>query len=315
ILEQVNPQRQTLLFSATLDGDVSSLISQFLTTPVTHEVELDKDAPENVHHFVRTSRAERVEKAAELVKAEWPAIVFCRTKHGADRLAQQFEKLGVTATAIHGDRSQAQRERALRAFSTGKAQCLVATDVAARGIHVDKVASVVHFDPPADEKDYIHRSGRTGRAGLAGIVYSLILPEQARASAAMQRRLGLEAATSAERPDRMERGEHRPARAFTPTRGQDRPTSTERAERSERTRSDRPARPTGPRPGGRQARGQANTNWEPRPKNSGGKSYAAKPAGEGRPAAGRPSAGKPKFKAGAPKPGRPGNRKSRRTAA
>jgi superfamily II DNA/RNA helicase len=117
--------------------------------------------------------------------------VFCRTKHGADRLTEQLVKLGVEAAAIHGDKSQSQRERALRAFTNSKVQCLVATDVAARGIHVDAVACVVHFDPAGDDKDYIHRSGRTGRAGAAGNVVSILMPDQVKLSMAMQRRIGL----------------------------------------------------------------------------------------------------------------------------
>ncbi len=125
------------------------------------------------------------------VNAEWPAVVFCRTKHGANRLAQQLGREGIDAVAIHGDRSQAQRQRALDEFSRGKVQALVATDVAARGIHVDEVACVVHFDPPEDEKTYVHRSGRTGRAGATGVVVSLVSTEQAKDVRGMQRRLGL----------------------------------------------------------------------------------------------------------------------------
>jgi superfamily II DNA/RNA helicase len=111
---------------------------------------------------------------AGLVGREWPAIVFCRTRHGADLVARQLVRAGVAAAAIHGDRSQAQRERALAGLANGSVQALVATDVAARGIHVDDVACVVHFDPAGDEKAYVHRSGRTGRAGATGLVVSLV---------------------------------------------------------------------------------------------------------------------------------------------
>jgi superfamily II DNA/RNA helicase len=210
LLDQVRDDRQTLLFSATLDGDIKTLIQRYQHDPIHHEVEKDEDAPENVHKFWDTDRAGRVATVAEIATKDWPAIVFCRTKHGADRLAEQLGKLGVAAAAIHGDRSQSQRERALRAFSSNKVQCLVATDVAARGIHVDNVACVVHFDPPGDDKDYIHRSGRTGRAGAAGTVISLIMPDQKRESIAMRRRLGFEA------PD--EQGTARPAPAGRPER-------------------------------------------------------------------------------------------------
>jgi superfamily II DNA/RNA helicase len=191
LLDAVRPDRQTLLFSATLDGDIDVLISRYQRQPVRHEVAAEHDAPESRHLFWRTKREARVDLTAAIVGAEWPAIVFCRTKHGADRLVKQLGRSGVAAEAIHGDRSQSQRERALAAFATGKVQALVATDIAARGIHVDDVACVVHFDPPADEKDYVHRSGRTGRAGAAGIVVSLVVPEQEKDVKAMQRKLGL----------------------------------------------------------------------------------------------------------------------------
>ena len=191
LMDQVRPDRQTLLFSATLDGDVDVLVKRYQRTPVRHEVQSDEDAPQNRHLFWRAERDERVALTAGIVTAEWPAIVFARTKHGADRLAKQLNKTGVAAVAIHGDRSQAQRERALAAFTSGKVQALVATDVAARGIHVDDVAAVVHFDPPADEKDYVHRSGRTGRAGAAGVVVTLVGMEQHKGIKLMQRKLGL----------------------------------------------------------------------------------------------------------------------------
>jgi superfamily II DNA/RNA helicase len=191
LLDTVRADRQTLLFSATLDGDVDVLIRNYQKSPARHEVVVEDDAPQNRHIFWRAERSERQELTVAVVNAEWPAIVFTRTKHGADRLAKQLNKSGVASVAIHGDRSQAQRERALAAFTAGKAQVLVATDVAARGIHVDAVACVVHYDPPADEKDYTHRSGRTGRAGAAGVVLSLIAMEQHKSVKLMQRKLGL----------------------------------------------------------------------------------------------------------------------------
>lgn len=192
LLDAVKPDRQTLLFSATLDGDVDILVQRYQRDPVRHELAIDEDAPANKHIFWELDRAERVEMVAKVVNAEWPAIVFCRTKHGADRLTKQLGKVGVSAAAIHGDRSQSQRERALASFASGKVQALIATDVAARGIHVDDVAAVVHFDPPGSEKDYVHRSGRTGRAGAAGLVVSLVDRDQADGAADLQRRLGFE---------------------------------------------------------------------------------------------------------------------------
>ena len=127
---------------------------------------------------------------AEIVAAAGPTIVFCRTKHGADALAKKLDQRGVRSAAIHGNRSQGQRERALALFADGKVQALVATDVAARGIHVDAVACVVHFDPPADFKDYTHRSGRTARAARNGTVVSLVVSDQRSMVARYQRELG-----------------------------------------------------------------------------------------------------------------------------
>ncbi|HUP70169.1 MAG TPA: DEAD/DEAH box helicase [Acidimicrobiales bacterium] len=191
LLDQVRPDRQTLLFSATLDGDVDVLIRHYQKDPVTHELAAEEDAAQSRHVFWQAEREDRVALTARVVKAEWPTMVFCRTKHGADRLATQLGRAGVSAAAIHGDRSQNQRERALASFASGRVQALVATDIAARGIHVDGVACVVHFDPPADEKDYLHRSGRTGRAGASGTVLSLVGREQVADVRKLQARLAL----------------------------------------------------------------------------------------------------------------------------
>jgi superfamily II DNA/RNA helicase len=203
LLDQVRSDRQTLLFSATLDGDVDVLVRRYQRNPVRHEVEVPAEQAGRVdHRFWRVDRADRVAVTARLVAREWPAVVFCRTRHGADRVARQLGAAGVAAVAIHGDRSQGQRDRALAAFRSGAAQALVATDVAARGIHVDDVACIVHFDPAGDEKDYVHRSGRTGRAGAAGLVVTLVHDDVARAVSALQRSLGHPAgATTPNLPD------------------------------------------------------------------------------------------------------------------
>ena len=166
LLDSVHPDRQTLLFSATLDGDVDILVRKYQRNAVRHDVAPADETRSHRHVFWKTSRADRTRVLADVVKAQWPAIVICRTKHGADRLTTQLMRAGVSAAAIHGNRSQGQRDRALTAFANGDVQALVATDVAARGIHVDDVAIVVHFDPPATDKDYVHRSGRTGRRPL-----------------------------------------------------------------------------------------------------------------------------------------------------
>ena len=138
------------------------------------------------------NRQDRVDAAGEAVNAVWPAIVFCRTRHGSDRLARQLSRADIKAVAIHGGRSQSQRTRALRDFAEGRVHALVATDVAARGIHVDDVALVLHFDPPEDHKAYVHRSGRTARAGQGGVVLSLVQPDQVKDLRKMQRKIGLD---------------------------------------------------------------------------------------------------------------------------
>jgi len=192
LLDQCASQRQTVLFSATLDGDVASLTRDYQHDPVRHEVgEATPDITVADHYFWSVDRAERTKVTAETVDMVWPAIVFTRTRHGADRLKKQLAKLGVEAEAIHGGRSQSQRTRALDGFTRGKVQALVATDVAARGIHVDGVAAVVHFDPPADHKTYVHRSGRTARAGEGGIVVSLVCSDQTKDVKKIQRDVGL----------------------------------------------------------------------------------------------------------------------------
>jgi superfamily II DNA/RNA helicase/cold shock CspA family protein len=175
ILEQTAAERQVLLFSATLDGAVGTLAAAVQRHPVRHEVgPAGPDMTLTQHEFWSVDRLDRPALTADVVKALGSTMVFCRTRHGADRLARQLEKLGVSAAPIHGGRSQPQRDRALKAFQTGGVAALVATDVAARGVHVDDVQAVVHFDPPEDGATYVHRSGRTARAGASGVVVSFV---------------------------------------------------------------------------------------------------------------------------------------------
>ncbi|MEM7091653.1 MAG: DEAD/DEAH box helicase [Actinomycetota bacterium] len=193
ILDQTYNDRQTLLFSATLDGAVDKLIRDYQHEPVRHEV--GEDTPDITaadHHFWGVEKEHRTGVTAEAITAASPSIVFCRTRHGADRLTKKLVRAGVEAAAIHGGRNQNQRNRALDAFASGRAQALVATDVAARGIHVDGVASVIHFDPPEDHKAYVHRSGRTARGGEGGVVVSLIQPDQVKETRSLQRAVGLD---------------------------------------------------------------------------------------------------------------------------
>jgi superfamily II DNA/RNA helicase/cold shock CspA family protein len=211
--------RQTLLFSATLDGDVDALVRRYQRDPAHHEVSgHDDDGAEVSHLFWSIDRSERARLTADIIGRTGPTIVFSRTRHGADRITRQLGQAGVKAVPIHGRRSQAQRDQALRAFTAGRAPALVATDVAARGIHVDGVACVIHFDPVDEPKDYIHRSGRTGRAGASGVVVSLVSDDARKAVRTLQRelrrtepiepadvdrlaRLGLAATAAAARPD------------------------------------------------------------------------------------------------------------------
>ena len=172
---------QRLLFSATLDRGVDRLAQRYLTDPAAHAVATSRANVDTMDHRVFTVKAEdKVAVASAIAARPARSLFFVRTKHGADRLAKQLSRAGADAVAIHGNLNQNQRERALRAFTTGHSRVLVATDVAARGIHVDDVDLVVHFDPPNDHKDYLHRSGRTARAGATGTVLSLVEPAQVR---------------------------------------------------------------------------------------------------------------------------------------
>jgi superfamily II DNA/RNA helicase len=189
LLDRVPPGGQRLLFSATLDGQVDTLIRRYLTDPVRHTVASTAASAARMDHQIRTVEAtDKVAVAAELAGHPGRTLVFVRTKHRAARLARQLDRAGVRAGALHGNLAQPARARALAAFAAGTVPVLVATDIAARGIHVDGIGLVVHFDPPAEPKAYLHRSGRTARAGAAGTVVTLVLPEQASEVARLHRR-------------------------------------------------------------------------------------------------------------------------------
>lgn len=221
ILDTTSSQRQTLLFSATLDGDVAVLIRTYQRDPVRHTTGSDRAQKiDAAHHFWLVDQHERVGRTAEVIRATGRSIVFTRTRHGSTRLAKQLSGLGITAVPIHGGRTQSQRQRALADFSSGRASSLIATDVAARGIHVDDVSSVVHFDVPADSKDYVHRSGRTARAGASGIVVSLVTEAQLGAVRKMQQRLSLRAPIQPPPSDWHTRAEDRREARFSSVGGQ-----------------------------------------------------------------------------------------------
>ena len=325
LLDKTNPKRQTMLFSATLDGDVDVLIRHYQTNPVHHEAHSMEEQGEVTHRFWAVSHADRIQVATAIVERSWPAIVFSRTRHGAERLSKQLRKAGIRAEAIHGDRSQSQRERALAQFGRGDVHVLVATDVAARGIHVDNVACVLQFDPPGTDKDYVHRSGRTGRAGEAGTVITFVPPEKEKDVRKMQRELRrrepIEAATVATAASILASGPPKPI---------DRGDDLDGVSRRDRARADvdrvsdlgRPASP-GRRKAHRKGsspRQVSENDWTPRAKPAkpgkpatstgrNGQERAGAPARSGRPGAkpGRRPAG-----AGAARPGRPAGGNARR---
>lgn len=192
LLDATPADGQRMLFSATLDGGVDRIVRRYLNDPAAHAIATASAPVDTVDHRAFTLRADdKVAVAAELAARPARTLLFVRTKHGADRLAKQLERAGVAAGAIHGNLTQNARQRALDRFAAGNTRVLVATDVAARGIHVDDVDLVVHFDPPADHKDYLHRSGRTGRAGAKGVVLSLLLSDQIGEARRMHERAGV----------------------------------------------------------------------------------------------------------------------------
>jgi superfamily II DNA/RNA helicase len=195
LLKQTPPAGQRMLLSATLDGDVDRLVKAHLRNPVLHELDPNKGSVTSMDHHVLIVGGfrEKVAAATALIEANPRSIVFTRTREGATELSEAFIAGGIESVDLHGNLSQRVRERNLHKFSSGKAQVVVATDVAARGIHVDNVGLVVHFDPPADAKAYLHRSGRTARAGELGAVVTITTPRQVDEIVRMQSRAGVEA--------------------------------------------------------------------------------------------------------------------------
>ena len=293
LLDQTSAERQTLLFSATLDGEVAKLTARYQNDPVRHEVgDETPDVTSATHRFFLAERMDRNPIVADVVNAAWPSIVFTRTRHGADRLARQLGKLGFEAAPIHGGLSQNARQRALDNFAKGRVHALIATDVAARGIHVDGVASVVHYDPPEDHKTYIHRSGRTARAGAGGLVVSLVQPDQRKAYRTMQRQVGIDEPftepSSEEIPDLAEGRELAPAApdpkpASQPTAGGSTSGSTS-SKRRAKQRGRKPQRSAGQhRPGTGDARAEGADRSEPTDRRRDGdeRSDGRRPNGDG----------------------------------
>jgi superfamily II DNA/RNA helicase len=194
VLDATPADTQRLLFSATLDRDVDVLVKRYLRHPATHAVDPVEAARAATvsHHLFEVSAQDKHDVVRTLAAGEGRSLLFTRTKHSARKLARRLSQTGVPAVELHGNLSQGARSRNLAAFAGGGARVLVATDIAARGIHIDDVARVVHVDPPAEHKAYLHRSGRTARAGADGVVVTVMTPDQSAGVRAMARKAGIE---------------------------------------------------------------------------------------------------------------------------
>ncbi|MBB3086552.1 DEAD/DEAH box helicase [Geodermatophilus sabuli] len=201
LLDRTPKVGQRLLFSATLDNGVDVLVKRYLSNPTTHSVD-PAVAPVSTmtHHVFRVDAADKAQVVKELASGLGRSVLFTRTKHQAKKLAKQLTAAGVPAVDLHGNLSQNARERNLEAFSSGETRVLCATDIAARGIHVDDVSLVVHVDPPAEHKAYLHRSGRTARAGAGGTVVTIATPDQAGEVRTLARQAGITPEVSAIKP-------------------------------------------------------------------------------------------------------------------
>jgi superfamily II DNA/RNA helicase len=193
IVRRLPRNRQTMFFSATLDGAVGELARNYTNSPSRFEAALaeEEEPGEIEHRFVPVTADTKVETLVQHINSsDGLTLVFVRTKRGADKLVQKLTRQNVSAVAMHGDMTQGARERALSRFESGKVTTLVATDVAARGLDLDDITHVINFDPPGEDKDYVHRTGRTGRAGRSGKAITLVLPEQQAETSHVARRLG-----------------------------------------------------------------------------------------------------------------------------
>lgn len=195
LLDRTPTNGQRLLFSATLDGDVEKLIERYMHDPVTHSTAPVEAAVDTMEHYrlMVGGREQRNDIALQIAAREGKTIMFMRTKHGVDRQVKKLRRVGIPAQGLHGDKGQGARTRALEGFADGSTPVLVATDIAARGIDVDDVSLVVHVDPPAEHKAYLHRAGRTARAGTSGTVVTLVTDEQAKDVAQLLRKAGVDA--------------------------------------------------------------------------------------------------------------------------
>ncbi|MCJ7779967.1 MAG: DEAD/DEAH box helicase [Acidimicrobiia bacterium] len=192
IMSAVPDKHQTYLYSATLDAQVQELVDRYMTDPVTHHVESDSEHVDTMEHrFLKVHHLDKPTMAAEISRTADRTLMFTRTKWAADDLTKRLREIGINAAAIHGDLPQQKREQSLSRFREGKATVLVATNVAARGLHIEGVDIVLHYDPPDDPKTYLHRSGRTARAGEEGLVVTFVEWDQVNEVLGIQRRAGL----------------------------------------------------------------------------------------------------------------------------
>ncbi|BCJ65217.1 DEAD/DEAH box helicase [Polymorphospora rubra] len=310
LLAKTPAHAQRLLFSATLDGDVDALVKRFMTDPVTHSTAPPTAAVSTMdHHLLLIPPHDKFAVAASIAARAGRTMMFARTQMGVDRLVGQLAAVGVRAGALHGGKTQRVRTRTLAEFKEGRTSVLVATDVAARGIHVDGVSLVVHVDPPKDPKDYLHRAGRTARAGESGAVVTLVLPKQRRTTLAMLTKAGVEPVETRTRAGEPALAELTGAREPSGVPVVDEPAPR----RSERPRGDRPSggyrrfgdrpegdrrfrggdRPAGDRPGGERrfgdggGRAERGGDWRPTDRRGGFRH-------DGRPRDDRPYDGRPR---------------------
>jgi superfamily II DNA/RNA helicase len=200
LLDATPPEGQRMLFSATLDHAVDVLVRRFLDNPAAHAVDPPGAPAPIVHHLLTVAPADRMPVVAALAAGGHRSLIFTRTKHGARKLARQLTATRIPAAELHGNLTQPARERNLARFASGAVRVMVATDIAARGIHVDGIDLVIHADPPAEHKAYLHRSGRTGRAGASGVVVTLQTPAQAGDVRALMRKAGIVPLAATARP-------------------------------------------------------------------------------------------------------------------
>ncbi|NUP27318.1 MAG: DEAD/DEAH box helicase [Nocardia sp.] len=201
LLDLVPGDGQRLLFSATLDDEsVQDLVRRYLRDPVTHSVAAEPETTTATHHLLYVEAADKPAVLAEIAARDGRTLLFARTQYGAEKLTRRLRDQGISVAALHGGKAQNRRIRTLAAFADGGISALVATDIAARGIHVDAVSLVVHADPPADAKDYVHRAGRTARAGADGTVITVVTPDQRAEVAALTTAAGIQVVEHTVRP-------------------------------------------------------------------------------------------------------------------